>query len=165
MNDPVLVRSTLRAWDLNLLIVFGLALLAGAAVLWVDRHTALAAVLAAGGVFVVVGGVRERLRRIRRRLWLQDTGHGFRLIERTGEQYIEDNRVIGMSVVQKRNYSNGLLKSVTHHCLVWLDMDGEQPESFEMVYTIKIDALIDISNPLGGFTHRLTDNLDRKSVV
>jgi hypothetical protein len=159
MNAPVLVRSSMRTWDFTLLLVAGIALLAGAALAAGFGRVPVAVGLGLAGCGCVLGAVLGRRRRVQRRQWVQDLGDGFLVIDQAGERRFADDDVVSMALTRKNNYVNGLLKSETRRFLVWLASDEPAPEGLEMVNTTRTGAV----DPLAGLVTRIGDLLFRRA--
>src|SRR5215472_8012611 len=97
MNQPILIRSSLRTWDLALLSALGFALLVAAALIAGTGLHLLASIVATLGIACILGSVIGRRRRIRLRRWIQDTGTGFLITDSAGERSIEDSQVLSMA--------------------------------------------------------------------
>ena len=157
MNDAVLVRGSMRTWDLTLLLVASLVTLLGAGVAALDGQGAVAALLAAVATASALGAIWCRRRRVRLRRWVRDTGSGFVLSDDAGDREVADDQVLSMAVLEKQNYSTGLLQSVTRRFVVWLVTPDTQPEQLEMRNIIKAGAADPLARLIGRLGGRLYD--------
>jgi hypothetical protein len=155
MNDAVLVRSSMRSWDFSLLLVVAVVLLVGAGVTIAVGNGLLAIALAALAGACGLVGVVGRQRRVRRRLWVRDTGDGFVISDHEGDRQIDDDQVLSMAIDFKENYFRGVLKSRTRRFMVWLPTEGERPERLEMTNKIPPSS----ADPLAGLIGRLGTRL------
>src|SRR5437016_6062934 len=80
MDEPILVRSSLRAWDFTFLLVIGVGFLIGAALTAVTGTWVGAVLLAVPGSACLVGSLWGQRRRERLRRWVRDLGDGFLVI-------------------------------------------------------------------------------------
>jgi hypothetical protein len=155
MSDRVLVRSTMRQWDLFLYAMLGvLAGLAGV-VLAVVVNAILGGILVLIGGATMIGSAFSLYRRVRNRLWVEDLGDGFLLIDPEGERRIADVHVISTALISKRNYASGLLKSTTRRFVVWLGSDTDTPERVEMTNLIELNG----KDPLDPLIERINTRL------
>lgn len=155
MNHAVLVRGTLRRWDLVGWIVMGF-FAAGAGILfWLHRDVAVGATLmVAGAVAVPVSAVALRLR-VRRRQWARVTEKGFILTGQSFEREFSDDEIVSMALSYKKNYADGNLKSVTRRLLVWIVSAAELPEQV----TLETTFAAEWPDPLGALIVRIGDHL------
>jgi hypothetical protein len=155
MNAPVLVRSSLRTWDLTLLLIFGIGVLLCGAVVASFGPWPLAAILAVGGIACISAAALSRRRRVRLRRWVQDTGTGLVITDPSGKRAVDDNHVLSMALNTTRNFSNGVFKSLTRRFDIWLVSDEGPPEQVAMANTINTGQ----SDPLASLIARLGDRL------
>ena len=155
MNNRVLVRGSMRTWDLTLLIVIGIVLFIVAAIMALTETWILAvlAVLVSGGL--LLGGLLGWQGRIRQRRWVEDTGNGFVVVDCTGERRIQDGQVLATSLTQKGQYVNGLLKCSTRCFIVWLADGDQDSERLEMTNTIPLNG----RDPLQDLIKRISERL------
>jgi hypothetical protein len=104
-------------------------------------------------LFTVAGVVT--IKRLRSRLWVRDAGTGFDVISHQGQRHVADHDVLSMTLDRRRNYSSGILKSVTRRLVVWLPTEEAQPERLEMVNRIRNGS----ADPLARLIGRLGDRL------
>jgi hypothetical protein len=159
MNDPILVRGTMRTWDCTLLLVLGLLLLLGAALAVAFSEGVVAGLLVAAACVSALAGALIRYRRARRRRWVQDQGDGFLVSDSAGERRFRDDDILSMALLYKQNYHQGLPTSVTRRFLVWVAGSGPMPERIEMVNTPKPGA----ADPLNRLIHRIGDLLCQRA--
>ena len=95
-----------------------------------------------------------RRRQVRRRVYAEDTGAGFRWIEHAGEHTVDDAQVLTFALVHKENYSSGLLTTVTRRFLVWV-LEDDETRRLEMVHKLKPGE----ADPLTGLIGRVRDRL------
>ena len=121
MPVNVLVRSTLRQWDLILTIIVGL-LATGIGVMWMGNRLHIpGAIVATVGVLCAMGGVIALWRRIALRQWVAVTDDGFVLVDQRGETEFEDSQVQSLALDFKRNHSRGIHQSTTRTVILWLE--------------------------------------------
>jgi len=113
------------------------------------------ATLLAAGVVLIVYSVAAMMRRIRQRQWVRDTGSGFILVDRAHEREFSDDQVVGMALNYKKNYVQGLLKSVRRRFLVWIASPEDLPERLVLETTI----LAGKPDPLDGLIRRIGNHL------
>jgi hypothetical protein len=154
MSNRVLVRSTMRTWDLRIVQFLGVVLLIVAGMLAAKDPVARIGLALAGGTCIVGGMLGQRIR-VARRLWVEDRGDGFIISSRKDDRAIDDSQVISTALVNKDNHDQGILKSTTRRFVVWLASDEDRPERFEMINVIRIGSF----DPLGGLIKRLGDRL------
>jgi hypothetical protein len=83
---------------------------------------------------------------------------GFVLTDFAGERDVRDDEVISMALQVKRNYANGLLRSLTREFVIWLTAE-ERPERLVMTNTFKAGA----ADPIAGLIQRLGDRLHEQA--
>lgn len=159
MSARVLVRSTLRQWDLILYAVFGVFVgLVGAVVAFLG-HFIIGGILILAGMALAIGCIVGLLQRARNRLWVEDLGSGFQLIDPEGERRIADADVVSTALIVKRNYATGLLKSTTRRFVVWIGTDGDKPERVEMSNLIPLNT----KDPLDPMIERINARLSEQA--
>src|SRR5437867_2094871 len=119
MSQPVLVRGHLTRWSTIAARAIGpLCVLAGAIALVVGPQLAIP-LLALGMLFAL--SVEIWLWQVRRgRVWVEDTGNGFRVTDRAGVREYRDEQAVSLGYYQKRVYAEGVLKSSWRYFLVWV---------------------------------------------
>jgi hypothetical protein len=142
----------MRTWDIALPFALGLALLTAAVLTAVAAQAVPAAWLSVLGAVCLAACWWGRGRR---RRWIEDLGHGFRVIDRNGRRDIDDSAVLSMALLHRTNYSQGLPKSVTRRFRVWLQNADAEPEPLEMVYDIPTGQ----PDPLGPLVGRIDQRL------
>ena len=153
MNEKILVRSTDREWDLRLTMIAGAVAVLCGMLLDTKRHWEICVLLISTGCVTLAVASFMRWHRRRQRQWVRDTGDGFVLIDREGEQSFDDAEVTSLAIGLKRNFQNGLLVSNTRRLLVWVQNGDGQP--LEMVNRIKVDAV----DPLGDLIDRWNNRI------
>ena len=90
---------------------------------------------------------------------MQDLGDGFLVIDPEGERRHADDDVLSMALIHRKNYSAGLLKSVTRRFVVWVPSALPLPERLEMVNHIGKGK----ADPLAGLIDRLSELLFQRA--
>ena len=157
MSQRVLVRGQLSWWTVVLRFGGPLVLLAG--VFGYLAEPALGITLLAIG-FLLTLTVEVWLFNIRRqRRWVEDKGSGFQIEDRAGLRTIADEQVFSLAYYKRRVHSEGILKGVWRHFLVWVE--GESVP-FEMQNWIPDEQ----TDPLSGLIARLLEkSLDRAALT
>jgi hypothetical protein len=93
--------------------------------------------------------------RIRQRQWVRDTGSGFILVDQVQEREFSDDQAVSMALSYKKNYFQGLLKSLTRRFLVWIASPEDLPERLVLKTTI----LAGKPDPLEGLIRRIGNHL------
>jgi hypothetical protein len=151
MAEPVLVRSSTRTWDHNLLLAAGAVFLVGGSIGAVFGKPLLCILPAVAGVALMVWAVVGRSQRAGLRRWVQDQGDGFLIIDPKRERRLFDRDVLAMALARKSNYSEGILKSETRKFRVWLPRGEAAPEAIEMTNKVKVGT----ADPLAGLIDRI----------
>jgi hypothetical protein len=153
----VLVRGARYPGPLSLLLL-GLCLLAGAACLAAVPRAPLWPLVGAGAVLgalcLLASGLWWGLE-LSRRAWVEVTPAGFRLRDRAGERAVDDQQILSMALRHRRNFSNGLLKSVTRFFTVWYAAPEQETRQLTMTTTFPADS----ADPLAGLIQRVSDRL------
>ncbi|MGE3807748.1 MAG: hypothetical protein AB7K24_24050, partial [Gemmataceae bacterium] len=158
MKEKVLIRSSLKVWDLLTLAGCGFCLLFFA--LLVKRWSVpLAFGVVTLGLAALVGGPLALVFRTRRRAWVRDLGTGFTIIERSGEQTYSDEQVLGIALILTRHHANGVLQSITRRLMLWVNHQSALPDKLEMVTTVGVEE----PDPLEGLFGRLLDRLEEQA--
>lgn len=155
MNAPLLVRGSLRRWDITLLVVAGGALLVLA--YWLqDVHQAEGAVIvgAVGGL-VILAAVALAFRRARHWQTVEIEPEGFLLRDPQGERSFRDEQITSAAVKVTPNYMNGNLKSHTRWLHLWIASPGVVEEKLVMRNKMAVHE----QDPLGAFVSRVCDRL------
>jgi hypothetical protein len=155
MKQPVLVRGSLANWPYVLLTLVAFLLLGLAAWAGFGKLPELAIVLGVVGVFLLLLVPILRWRAKRLRMWVEDKGDGFKVIDYVGERDFRDDQVLSSALLFKSNFSNGVYKSQTRTFRIWLTSLSTQPEMLELTNTMKIGE----DDPLAAFLQRLNDRL------
>jgi hypothetical protein len=155
MTDAVLIRSSLRRWDLLFVCVLGGVLLAGAAVAALAGEPGAAAAAAGVGVVLLLAGAAGLGYRIRRRRWVRLRPDGFVVFDRNGGLEIRDDQVLSVALRYQNHYQDGEPSAVTRRLRVWLATDAERPEPLDMVTRITVGTV----DPLQGLLARLLNRL------
>ena len=121
MSRAVLVRSTMRTWDLILLVMAGLIAGVVGAVLIENNEGVPGKILALIGALTVIGGMCALQWRMATRQWVRVGSDGFTIIDRRGETDYEDSQVQSLALQEKHNYLHGIHKSTTRTLILWLD--------------------------------------------
>ena len=118
MSRVVLVRSTLKLWDLVVVISAGvLASLVGL----LSRKADSVPVVPVAGALVALGGAVALWWRRSRLQWVRVNPDGFTLIDSKGETEFNDLQVAGFTLDRRRLEDLGLLLSTTRTVTLWLD--------------------------------------------
>ena len=136
MNDAVLVRGIPHQRDLIVGVVLGFLVIVAGGLFWSYGLVGLGATVMATGVVIILSSLAAMFYRIRQRQWIRDTGSGFILMDRVQEREFSDDQVVSMALSYKKNYSQGLLKSVTRRLLVWIASPEDLPERLVLKTTI-----------------------------
>ena len=92
----------------------------------------------------------------RRAAWLRDTGDGFDYRDRQGGERHRDEDVVGLELVLRRNYREGLVASVTR--TMALKVAGRE-KPLPVVQTVKVDA----DDPLADFVQRTVERFRERA--
>lgn len=155
MSELVLVRSSLRRWDYGLLFLTGLVCLVLAGVAVALGKAAAGAVLLILALGLVVVGMLLRHIRIQSRLWVQDLGDGFRIMDRSGDGQFTDDQVLSMATSRKNRYSEGGLQSIRRRVRLWLATDDPRWQELVLMNEFKVGGI----EPLRGLVDRLERQL------
>ena len=162
MSRAVLVRSTMRTWDLILLVMGGLIAGVVGAVLIENNEGVPGKILALIGALTVIGGMCALQWRIATRRWVRVGSDGFTIIDRRGETDYEDSQVQSLALQERRNYLHGIHKSTTRTLILWLDAweAADQASRLEFRSTRKSAE----HDPLSDLMERLLEQVLHRAV-
>jgi hypothetical protein len=159
-SEPILVRSSMARWPAFLVAALGLALIVlGIVTASVFLLLPLGILLGVGGLVAFVGAFVIEARRVRRLMWVKLEDRRFTVTDNVGERTFQDDDIVSMALKYKENFENGVLKSVTRTFRIWIVSQADQPESIEMVNTLRTGA----SDPLHGFLERVVHLLKERA--
>ena len=145
-----LVRGQLgKLWPSLFRILWILLLLAGIICLVVSQ--AFGVVLVAIAVLLCVAVEGVLMAKKRNRAWLYDSGEGFVFTDKAGRREFDDTQVISVYLHHKRNYGEGILKSVDR--IFHITIDSEQTP-LRLKNRIKVDD----PDPIQPFIDRTIEN-------
>ncbi len=96
------------------------------------------------------------LRRFRRRAWILVAAEGFVHRDRNGESSYTDDQVVGLNVISKPNYREGVLKSYANEIEFKL---AARPAPIKLQTTTKVDEI----DPLAGLLHRVIEDYRQRA--
>jgi len=158
MSESVLVRSSLRTWDLTLVLLVGIGLFVWGWFVFENGDRALGIAMQVIGGATVVGSAVGLHRRKKRRQWIRIEEGGFVIVDHLGESQYDDDQVKSLALHVKANYSNGVKTSDTRTVRLWVENResvGAPLIQLQLTNKVKLSA----TDPLVTLINRLSQLL------
>ena len=148
MDNEVLVRPGTTGW-IVLARLIGPVLVFIGIMCQVNQLPIAMPLIVAGIGFAVVVEIYAFVKNGRRR-WVEDVGAGIKVIDSNGVRQYSDEQVSALSLYEIQKHSEGTLKSVKRHFIVWVD---SEPSPIEMENVIPVGH----GDPLGELINRILE--------
>lgn len=158
MSKPVLVRSSLRTWDLALVLLGGVGLFVWGWIVFENGDQALGVAMQVAGGGIALGCAVALHRRKRNRQWIRIEDTGFVLVDHRGETQYDDDQVKSLALQMKANYSNGVKTSDTRTVRLWVE-NRESVGSPIAQLILKNKVKLSATDPLVTLINRLSQLL------
>src|SRR6185295_14301269 len=133
MSNPILVRGETSKTLVWCRVLAALATFAGVVVMFVGDATPGVILCIIGSVLWIVLEIYNVVQRSKR-MWIEDTGDGFVVTDRSQTRVFGDDDVTAISFETKKLFANGVASKIRRTCRLWV---ADEPDPIDLKNTFK----------------------------
>ncbi len=157
MSGPILVRGETSKALVWCRVLAALAAVVGVVVMFAGNTTPGVILCIIGSVLWIVLEIYNVLQRSKR-MWVEDTGDGFVVTDRSETQVHGDDDVTAISFESRKLFANGVASKMQRTCRLWV---ADEPDPIELRNTFKLADPDPLTNLLQRLMNRTQANLER----
>ncbi len=157
MSGPILVRGETSKALVWCRVLAALATVVGVVVMFAGKATPGVILCIIGSMLWIALEIYNVVQRSKR-MWVEDTGDGFVVTERSETRVLGDDDVTAISFTSKKLFANGVPSKMQRTCRLWV---ADERHPIELKNKFKLVDPDPLANLLQRLMHRTQANLER----